>query len=223
MIKMKLFYHYKGSDYQTAIDWGTEKHSAVFQNLRKELENRHHIVFTEIGMSIGHMDSLVDIIYEQIYSAPQHLENTYNPALPRTLQEAMFDLVKQVNELSTKGESGIFYLLCCDAILHLQEIVDIFIEDNRYQGKMRKRNESSLQTLNEGDMPVQQPELLGNRFDSDELLVVLTETQKRRFTQYVILKYTMQEIADNEKVGVTKIQKSIVAAYKKLRKIKPEL
>lgn len=45
----------------------------------------------------------------------------------------------------------------------------------------------------------------------------LSETQRRRFVKHIFLNYTLQEIADQEDVGKSKIHKSVSAALKKIK------
>ena len=53
--------------------------------------------------------------------------------------------------------------------------------------------------------------------DISRLLDRLTESQRSRLVKHIFLKFTLQEIADQEGVSKQSVSESIAAALKKLR------
>lgn len=102
----------------------------------------------------------------------------------------------------------------------LQEMVEIYLLDNAYQGKRRYRRkhfEEWLETTSEGATSCEFESLLIQMTDLSRLLEQLTATQRERLVKHIFLNYTLQEIADQEGVGKKSVSESITAALKKLR------
>ena len=102
----------------------------------------------------------------------------------------------------------------------LQEMVEVYLLDNAYQGKHRYRRrhfEEWLETTAEGSMSCEFESVLIQMTDLSRLLDQLTATQRERLVKHIFLNYTLQEIADQEGVGKKSVSESITAALKRLR------
>ena len=102
----------------------------------------------------------------------------------------------------------------------LQEMVEVYLLDNAYQGKHRYRRrhfEEWLETASEGATSCEFESVLIQMTDLSRLLEQLTATQRERLVKHIFLNYTLQEIADQEGVSIVSVHQSITAALKKLR------
>lgn len=221
---MDLNYQHQGKRYLARINWTENNSSVVFRNIGKELEIRHGFSLSEFDEQINFLDDLVDTLYKQIHTIPEHTSNTYNPALPRILNEIMSELTNCINKLPTMGQSGLFHALCKYVAVIFQNMVDVFLEDNRYQAKMLKRYNRAEKYMHEfvrSAMPEQLTlefeEVVLQMADLANILDCLTKTQKRRLIQHVVMGYTISNIAEFEDVSKQSVHESIQSALTKLK------
>lgn len=221
---MKLSYQYKGKQFLAEINWTENGCSVVFQNIRRELIVKHRFELSEFDSQIKYLDDLANTLYEQIYSIPQYTNNTYNPALPKILQGIMKELTDRISKLPAEGQGGIFRALCEDVTAKFQNTVDVFLEDNRYQGKMLKRDNRAekyahklVRSTAREQLTLEFEEVVLQMTDLANFLDCLTRTQKRRLVQHVILGYTVTHIAELEGASKQSVHESIKSALTKLK------
>lgn len=222
---MNLNYHYQGEYHSAKIDWTENSHSVVFRNIGKELESKHNFSLTEFDGQIKSLDDLAGILYEQIHTIPEYTCNTYNPALPKILQGIMSELTDCISRLPIEGQGGIFRALCEDAAAIFQNMVEVFLEDNRYQGKMLKRDNRAekymqkiIRSTMQEQLTLEFEEVVLQMTDLANVLDCLTNTQKRRLVQHVILGYTITHIAELENnTSKQSVHESIKSALTKLK------
>ena len=221
---MKLSYKYRGAVHSSEIDWTENGRSVVFQRIRKELMNRHEMVLDGLEPHIKCLDELADTLYKQIHSTPQHKHNTYNPALPKILERILSELTDTISNLPADGQGGIFRALCGDVMAVFRKMADVYLEENKYHGKMLKRDnraekyEQNIVDASVHDGLAQDFEnVVLQMNDLSNVLDCLTKTQKRRLVQHVILGYTITRIAEIEGSAVSTIHESIKSALTKLK------
>ena len=142
---MLINYYYKDQSYCLEINWTEDGYSTAFQNIQKTLSSRHKInssIYEDMSMNLDH---LMDRLYKQLYSLPENYSNTYNPAYTRLVEEILEEIHIDISSLSHVGESGIIYFLYSNLFDKIREIVDVFYDDNRYQNKMLKHHETSIE------------------------------------------------------------------------------
>lgn len=213
---MLIAYDYKGKDHFFQARWTEDEHSVIFRIIRKEVESRHKLCLEYCSELAAKLDMTMDRLYIQLYGLPEHHSNTYNPAYPRLLEEILNEIKSDIRSLPAEGDGRLLYSLYWDVFQQICEIVEIFLADNRYQNKILKRHECSIEAAPDKYPSTDFEDLILQMTDLSNLLNCLTETQRRRFVLHVFLKYTLQEIANKERVGVSKIHKSVMEAYKKI-------
>lgn len=221
---MNLSYQYQGKSYSAKINWTENNHSVVFQKIRKELESKHSFLLSEFENEIQLLDALADTLYKQIHNIPEYTNNTYNPALPKILKVIISELTDCICKLPIEGQGGIFRALCEDASVIFQSMVDVFLEDNKYQGKMLKRDSRAEKYMHklvrsnlQEQLTLEFEEVVLQMTDLANVLDCLTKTQKRRLVQHVILGYTVTHIAEMESTSKQSVHENIKSALTKLK------
>jgi len=225
MYKMLLTYNFKGKNYKVFIHWTADTGcSAVFQDIAKKVSDKHQLDPGDYGERAKHLDDLTDKLYEQIYIfADEHSGIPYNPRFRRTVLRAFADISDRVKECPTPDNSADenpLAALFAGVADKLREMMDIYLADSAYQCKFRERmrnKEEYLETTAQGLLSCEFEDILLQMTDLSRVMDCLTDIQRRRLVQHIFLKYTLQEIADNEHTSNQSVQKSIAAALKKIR------
>lgn len=215
---MILSYNYKGQDYLLNERWTENDNSVIFHNIIKAVETRHNLCLEPYYGLAVRLDTSMDRLYIQLYGLPEHHSNTYNPAYPRLLEDIMNEIELDICSLLARGDGRLLYSLYLTIFQQICDIVEVFLADNRYQNKILKRHERSMEATPDEYHSTDFEDLVLQMTDLSNLMDCLTEKQRNRFVLHVFLKYTLQEIASKEGVGVSKIHKSVMDAYKKIHK-----
>ena len=218
-------YTYGNTKYCITVNWtNMSEQSIIFQEIINRLSELDQLNLTEnLDIAIT-LDSLVDKLYNLFHSFSDEYKSTpYNPRFRRLILGAYSDLEKTLEvfvQTAATAEQQLLADLFHQILDKLQEMVDIFLIDNAYQGKHRYRRfnkmEQPSETTNESLLSYGFEDLFIQMTDLSQLLDCLTEIQRRRLVKHIFLRYTLQEIAEQEKVSHAMISKSVAAALKKL-------
>ena len=221
---MNIKYQFEGNEYLLSVDWGGNLGLSVFKNIRKEIEKRHGINLVELQSQIECMDEIINTLYGHIYSMPQHLRNTYNPALPRILQKSMSELITQLDMLFAYEKNGFFYLLCKEVLAYWDQMLEVFLEDNRYQCKIlereknsEKHNQKIIHSLPQENITSEFEEYVLQMTDISNVLKSLTEKQRRRLVLHIFAGYSISIISEMESTSKQSVHESIKGALAKLK------
>lgn len=163
----------------------------------------------------------MDQLYSQIYRFGEEYQAIpYDPKHRKRFLAAY----GEIYSLSKTGEAGeeaaVLTELFIQVLDKLQEMVEVYLLDNAYQGKYRYRRrnfEEWLETTPEGSISCEFESVLIQMTDLSRLLEQLSATQRERLVKHIFLNYTLQEIADQEGASRQSVSESIAAALKKLR------
>ena len=225
---MVLHYYYGGNHYTIIANWtDSDGGSAVFSDIISKLKVNHGPVFEQYHTAATELDVAVDKLYEHIYIfCDEHHALPYNPKFRKRFTEAystLCDILASSLDADRSEAEGVLAALFMQILDKLQELVGVYLLDNAYQGKYRYRRknfEEWAETIDEKRMQHEFESVVLQMNDISTLLDCLTETQRQRLVKHLFMKYTMQEIADQEHVAKQSVEESIAAA---LRKIKSRL
>jgi DNA-directed RNA polymerase specialized sigma24 family protein len=131
------------------------------------------------------------------------------------------DVCSQSFGITAKRKQEILFTsLFASVVGKLRDTVDVYLEEHAYRCKFRERmrdKEQYIETTPSSFLSCEFEDVLLQMTDLSSQMDCLSEKQRRRLVKHVFLKYTLQEIADQEGVGKSKIQKSVADALKKLR------
>ena len=223
---MLLKYRFGNEQYSGFIRWTTDNgHSSIFRDIVGQLVESQRINLNHYQTLAVHLDELVDKMYGLIYTFTNEYRSVpYNPHFRRLLMEALSEIIEYANEIQAQGNSeheAILSTLFTDVVDKLQGIADVYLEDNRYQGKhrnLRSKKEQPYEAIDESKFCYCFEDSLLQMSDISRLLDCLTEVQHRRLVKHIFLKYTIREIASHEEVGASTVHQSIAAALQKLRR-----
>lgn len=222
---MILQYIFGGSDSYITIRWTVDTgHSVVFRDIVRALAEKHRLELEGFKEVAGELDDMADKLYDLIYIYTDEYANIpYNPRFRRQVLSALTELSLRVSELpgSDQSEHGpLLSSLFAIVLDKLRKTVDVFLDDNTYHDKYRYRRrklEQPTETTDENHMSFEFEDVLIQMTDLSRMLDCLTDNQRRRFVKHVFLKYTMQEIAEQENVSKVMVHKSVSDALRKLR------
>ena len=219
---MLLQYQFGGDHHSIVVHWNDDSGSSViFRSIVRQISERHGSDAPVYFGDAARFDELVDKLYEEFYIFTNEYSGLpYNPRTRRTIITAFSNLSVGVEAFGkdTGSESkALLSSLFLEVVDKLQETVDVFLEDHAYQTKHRERRrykEQLYETMDE--------RLLSNEFEDVivkliDLTNCLTETERRRLLQHLLMTHTMQEIADAEKVTKAAVEYSIASALKRIR------
>ena len=221
-IKVVLHYIYKKQPYIFEVRWtDPEGSSTIFRGIVSYLEKIHGPVFSAYQGQAQRLDLAVDQLYSQIYRFGEEYQAIpYDPKHRKRFLAAY----GEIYSLSKTGEAGeeatVLTELFIQVLDKLQEMVEVYLLDNAYQGKYRYRRrnfEEWLETTPEGSISCEFESVLIQMTDLSRLLEQLSATQRERLVKHIFLNYTLQEIADQEGASRQSVSESIAAALKKLR------
>lgn len=222
---MVLEFIYNGISYTTIINWtDSEGQSVVFRDITKRLSELLRFKADAFMDLAAELDHLTDKLYDLFYIfTNEHANVPYNPRFRRMLLNAFSELsfeVEEIPEGNTTEFDELLNSLYNTVLDKLQETVDVFLEDHAYQGKHRYRRlnmEQLTEATDERLMAFEFENVLIQMTDLSRLLDCLTDTQRSRLVKHIFLKYTLQEIAEQEGVAIAVAHRSITAALKKLQ------
>ena len=222
---MLLHYTYANRSYSFEPKWNDpDGHSVIFREIVYHLKNVHGNIFSNYADHAYQLDLEVDKLYEYIYIFnDEYKALPYNPKHKKQFLQTFENIYKVFEAdvcVRSTIESSLIVKLFSDVLDKLQEIVSVYLTDNAYQGKHRYRRinlEKWAETTDERDMSYEFESVLIQMTDLSRLLERLTESQRRRLVKHIFLKYTLQEIAEQEGVSKQSVSESIAAALKKLR------
>ena len=219
---MVLHYTYENHPYIFEAPWtGPEGTSIIFREIISRLEKTHGPAFSAHREQTLRLDLAVDRLYEQIYRfGNEYQAIPYDPKHRKRFLETYGEIHSLSKIEEAREEAAVLTELFGQVLDKLQEIVELYLLDNSYQGKHRYRRknfEEWVETTAEGSMSCEFESVLIQMTDLSRLLEQLTATQRERLVKHIFLNYTLQEIADQEGVGKKSISESITAALKKLR------
>lgn len=222
---MILQYSFGGSVRHITIRWTADTgRSVVFRDIVRALMDKHRLKLEGFLDFAGELDDLADKLYDLIYIyTNEYTIIPYNPRFRSQVINAFAELTLRAGEAAEMGKAKhgpLLSSLFAVILDKLRETVDVFLKDNAYHDKYRYRRrklEQAAETTSESQMSFEFEDVLLQMTDLSRLLDCLTDTQRGRFVKHVFLKYTMQEIADQESVSKAMVQKSVSDALKKLR------
>lgn len=219
---MVLHYTYKNRSYIFEAQWtGQEGKSTIFREIFSHLETIHDSIFATSQDQAQQLDLAVDKLYEQIYHfGDEYQAIPYDPKHRKRFLAAYGEICALSEIQEASEEAAALTELFGQVLDKLQEMVEVYLLDNAYQGKHRYRRrhfEEWLETASEGATSCEFESVLIQMTDLSRLLEQLTATQRERLVKHIFLNYTLQEIADQEGVGKKSVGESITAALKKLR------
>lgn len=222
---MLLTYNYKGQNYKVFIHWTADTGSStVFQEIVQRISDKHQLDPGDYGERSKHLDALTDKLYEQFYIFNnEHSGIPYNPRFRQSVLRAFSEISGTINgylEPVIPEDENLFAGLFITVADKLREMMDIYLADNAYQCKFRERmryREAYLETTPQNLASYEFEDILLQMTDLARVLDCLTEIQRRRLVKHIFLKYTLQEIAAQEKVDSSVVHRSVSASLKKLR------
>ena len=219
---MVLHYIYKNHTYTFEARWtGREGKSTIFREIISHLEMIHGSILATSQDQAQQLDLAVDKLYEQIYHfGDEYQAIPYDPKHRKRFLAAYGEICALSEIQEASEEAAALTELFGQVLDKLQEMVEVYLLDNAYQGKHRYRRknfEEWVETTAEGSMSCEFESVLIQMTDLSRLLEQLTATQRERLVKHIFLNYTLQEIADQEGVGKKSVGESITAALKKLR------
>ena len=219
---MILHYTCENRSYIFEAQWtGPEGKSTVFREIVSHLEKVYGPAFAVYQEQALQLDLAVDRLYKQIYHfGDEYQAIPYDPKHRKRFLAAYGKIYTLAEIEETVEEAAALTELFAQVLDKLQEMVEIYLLDNAYQGKHRYRRrhfEEWLETTLEDATSCEFESVLIQMTDLSRLLEQLTATQRERLVKHIFLNYTLQEIADQEGVGKKSVGESITAALKKLR------
>ena len=219
---MILHYTCENRSYIFEAQWtGPEGKSTVFREIVSHLEKVYGPAFAVYQEQALQLDLAVDRLYKQIYHfGDEYQAMPYDPQLRKRFLAAYGEICALSEIQEASEEAAALTELFGQVLDKLQEMVEVYLLDNAYQGKHRYRRrhfEEWLETASEGATSCEFESVLIQMTDLSRLLEQLTATQGERLVKHIFLNYTLQEIADQEGVGKKSVSESITAALKKLR------
>ena len=222
---MILQYYFGGKQSTIIANWTDfDGHSAIYQDIVGKLEAKHGIIFSGYLTLARDLDAAVDKLYEYIYIfGDEHHAIPYNPKFRKQFLQAYSVICDILSEhlYSEKSEAEETLATIFVQILDkLQELVGVYLVDNAYQGKHRYRRknfEEWAETTDEKRMQYEFETVVLQMSEISSMLDCLTDTQRRRLVKHLFLKYTMQEIADQEHVTKQSVEESISSALRKFQ------
>ncbi len=219
---MVLHYTYKNRSYIFEAQWtGQEGKSTIFREIISRLETIHGSIFATSQDQAQQLDLAVDKLYEQIYHfGDEYQAIPYDPKHRKRFLAAYGEICALSEIQEASEEAAALTELFGQVLDKLQEMVEVYLLDNAYQGKHRYRRrhfEEWLETTSEGATSCEFESVLIQMTDLSRLLEQLTATQRERLVKHIFLNYTLQEIADQEGTSRQSVSESITAALKKLR------
>ena len=222
---MILQYSFGGSVRHITIRWTADTgRSVVFRDIVRALMDKHRLKLEGFLDFAGELDDLADKLYDLIYIyTNEYTIIPYNPRFRSQVINAFAELTLRAGEAAEMGKAKhgpLLSSLFAVILDKLQETVDVFLEDNAYHDKYRYRRrklEQAAETTNEGQMSFEFEDLLLQMTDLSRQLDCLTDTQRGRLVKHIFLKYTTKEIAEQEGVHESVVQKSVSTALVKLR------
>lgn len=219
---MILHYTCENRSYIFEAQWtGPEGKSTVFREIVSHLEKVYGPAFAVYQEQALQLDLAVDRLYKQIYHfGDEYQAIPYDPKHRKRFLAAYGKIYTLAEIEETVEEAAALTELFAQVLDKLQEMVEIYLLDNAYQGKHRYRRrhfEEWLETTLEDATSCEFESVLIQMTDLSRLLEQLTATQRERLVKHIFLNYTLQEIADQEGVGKKSVSESIAGALKKLR------
>ena len=219
---MILHYTCENRSYIFEAQWtGPEGKSTVFREIVSHLERVYGPAFAVYQEQALQLDLAVDRLYKQIYHfGDEYQAIPYDPKHRKRFLAAYGEICALSEIQEASEEAAALTELFGQVLDKLQEMVEVYLLDNAYQGKHRYRRrhfEEWLETASEGATSCEFESVLIQMTDLSRLLEQLTATQRERLVKHIFLNYTLQEIADQEGVGKKSVGESITAALKKLR------
>ena len=219
---MVLHYTYKNYPYRFDAQWTSpERTSSIFQKIVSHLVKTHGPAFSAYQEQARQLDLAVDQLYSQIYRFGEEYQAIPYDPKHRKRFLAAYGEICSLSEIGENGEEASALTELFGQVLDkLQEMVEVYLLDNAYQGKHRYRRkhfEEWLETTAEGSMSCEFESVLIQMTDLSRLLDQLTAAQRERLVKHIFLNYTLQEIADQEGTSRQSVSESITAALKKLR------
>lgn len=224
---MILHYTYQEEEFSITVKWtDASGKSVVHQEAIARLLQKHGETFQPFLEVACLLDEKVDKFYEEIYTYLEEYKSiAYNPAHRRLLLQAYGEIVDSLDEgvFASIGEAASTVAQLCQQVLEkLRELLEVYLEDHAYRSKFRSRRrnyEDDVEEMEDIPSPQDFESLLLQMTDLAHLLDQLTESQKRRLVKHIFLGYTLQEIAEQERVSNQSVSVSIAAALKKLRSL----
>lgn len=224
---MLLQYQFEGDHHNIVVHWNDEKGSSVvFRSVVRQIAERHGLDTPIYLADAARLDTLVDKLYEEFYIFTNEYSGLpYNPRTRRSIITAFSNLsvgVEAFGEGIGSESKALLSSLFLEVVDKLQETVDVFLEDHTYQTKHRERRrhkEQLYETMDERFLSHEFEDVIVKMID---LMNCLTETQRRRLLQHLLMTRTMQEIADAENVTKAAVEFSIASALKRIRKYMDE-
>lgn len=219
---MILHYTCENRSYIFEAQWtGPEGKSTVFREIVSHLEKVYGPAFAVYQEQALQLDLAVDRLYKQIYHfGDEYQAIPYDPKHRKRFLAAYGEICALSEIQEASEEAAALTELFGQVLDKLQEMVEVYLLDNAYQGKhryRRRRFEEWLETASEGATSCEFESVLIQMTDLSRLLEQLTATQRERLVKHIFLNYTLQEIADQEGVSIVSVHQSITAALKKLR------
>lgn len=219
---MVLHYTYENRPYIFETPWtDPEGTSIIFREIISHLEKTHGPAFSAHREQTLRLDLAVDRLYKQIYHfGDEYQAIPYDPKHRKRFLAAYGEICALSEIQEASEEAAALTELFGQVLDKLQEMVEVYLLDNAYQGKYRYRRrhfEEWLETASEGATSCEFESVLIQMTDLSRLLEQLTATQRERLVKHIFLNYTLQEIADQEGVSIVSVHQSITAALKKLR------
>jgi len=217
-----LHYTCENRSYIFEAQWtGPEGKSTVFREIVSHLEKVYGPAFAVYQEQALQLDLAVDRLYKQIYHfGDEYQAIPYDPKHRKRFLAAYGEICALSEIQEASEEAAALTELFGQVLDKLQEMVEVYLLDNAYQGKHRYRRrhfEEWLETASEGATSCEFESVLIQMTDLSRLLEQLTATQRERLVKHIFLNYTLQEIADQEGVSIVSVHQSITAALKKLR------
>lgn len=219
---MILHYTCENRSYIFEAQWtGPQGKSTVFREIVSHLEKVYGPAFAVYQEQALQLDLVVDRLYKQIYHfGDEYQAIPYDPKHRKRFLAAYGEICALSEIQEASEEAAALTELFGQVLDKLQEMVEVYLLDNAYQGKHRYRRrhfEEWLETASEGATSCEFESVLIQMTDLSRLLEQLTATQRERLVKHIFLNYTLQEIADQEGVSIVSVHQSITAALKKLR------
>lgn len=219
---MILHYTCENRSYIFEAQWtGPEGKSTVFREIVSHLAKVYGPAFAVYQEQALQLDLVVDRLYKQIYHfGDEYQAIPYDPKHRKRFLAAYGEICALSEIQEASEEAAALTELFGQVLDKLQEMVEVYLLDNAYQGKHRYRRrhfEEWLETASEGATSCEFESVLIQMTDLSRLLEQLTATQRERLVKHIFLNYTLQEIADQEGVSIVSVHQSITAALKKLR------
>jgi len=226
---MLLIYNFKGQNCKVFIHWTADTGcSTVFREIVQSISDKHQLDSGGFHDSARRLDELTDRLYKQIYIfADEHYGVPYNPRFRKSILRVFSEISDMAEEYQKPDCSEHEHLLAglfLDIVDKLRGTVDVYLAEHAYQCKFRERlrhKEQYIETTASGMLSYEFENVLLQMTDLSRMMDCLTEKQRQRLVKHIFLKYTLQEIAEQEGVNDAVVCRSIAAALKKLRRQMP--